>query len=391
MPTRPAWAEVSLSALTHNFRLIRDFVAPHATVCAVVKCDAYGHGAVECGRALEKAGAEWFGVTSTDEGMQLREAGITGRILLMSGIWRGEAQAVIEHNLTPAVWSAEQISELNAAAEKRGKTGFPVHLEVDTGMSRQGVPLSQLPKLLEAARKAKSICLEGLHSHLASAEVVDAADAKEQLAVYQRALEQLAAAEIRPACLHLANSAALIAHTKSWQGLGQAAKPPTALVRPGISLYGYYLPFASAAGAASPLEELPVKPALAWKTRIIDIRDAAAGQGVGYNLAYVTRAPARIATLAVGYGDGLSRSLSSRGRVLVRGEFASIVGKISMDVTTIDVTSVREARIGDEVVLIGEQGERKLTAWDIAKLMDSIPYEVLCNIGKRVPRRYVDA
>jgi alanine racemase len=386
MPTRPTWAEVSLLALTHNFRLIRDFVAPHATVCAVVKCDAYGHGAVECARALEEAGAAWFGVTSTDEGVQLREAGIGGRILLMSGIWRGEALAAVEHNLTPAVWSAEQISELNAAAEKRAEAAFPVHIEVDTGMSRQGVRLTNLPKLLEAARKAKSICLEGLHSHLASAEVVDAADAKEQLAVYQRALEQLAAAGIRPACLHLANSAALLAYTSSWQGPGQSMKPPTALVRPGISLYGYYLPFVTSASNPSTLKELPVKPVLAWKTRIIDMRETTAGQGIGYNLAYVTTAPARIATLAVGYGDGLSRRLSSRGSVLLRGELAPIVGKISMDVTTIDVTSVPGAQIGDEVVLIGEQGERKLTAWDIAKLMESIPYEVLCNISKRVPR-----
>ena len=140
MPSRPTWAEVSLAALIHNFRLIRDFVAPHATVCAVVKCDAYGHGAAECTRALEAAGAKWFGVTSADEGIELRQAGITARILLMSGIWQGEAEAVVEHNLTPAVWSVEQIIELNAAAEKAGKNRFAVHMEVDTGMSRQGVP-----------------------------------------------------------------------------------------------------------------------------------------------------------------------------------------------------------------------------------------------------------
>jgi alanine racemase len=176
MPTRPTWAEVSLPALVHNFALIRDFVAPHATVCAVVKCDAYGHGAIECARALEKTGAKWFGVTCTDEGLQLRRAGVTGRILLMSGMWHGETDAIIEHHLTPAVWSAEQIAELNAAAEKFRKTAFPVHVELDTGMSRQGVQPPYLATILEAARKAKLVCLEGLHSHLASAEVVDAED-----------------------------------------------------------------------------------------------------------------------------------------------------------------------------------------------------------------------
>lgn len=389
MLTRPTWAEVSLSALTHNFGLIRDFVAPHANVCAVVKCDAYGHGAVECAQALEVAAAKWFGVTSTDEGLELRRAGILGRILLMSGMWRGEAETIVEHDLTPAVWNPEHISELNLAAEKFRTSAFPVHLEVDTGMSRQGVPLRNLAILLEAARKAQFICLEGLHSHLASSEVADAADAEDQIAAYQRALEQLAAAEIRPACLHLANSAAVAVHKASWQGFGQAGKTPTILVRPGISLYGYFLPFVNASGDASQTQELPVKPALAWKTRIIDLRQVEAGQAVGYNGAYVTKASARIATLAAGYGDGLSRRLSSRGRVLVRGEFAPIVGKVSMDVTTIDVTSIPGAQIGDEVVLIGQQGSNKLTAWDMALDMETIPYEVLCNIGKRVPRRYV--
>jgi alanine racemase len=387
--TRPTWAEVSLPALIHNFALIRDFVAPSADVCAVVKCDAYGHGSVECARALEKAGASWFGVTSTDEGIELREAGIGGRILLMSGMWRGDGEAVVENSLTPAVWSAEQIAELNAAAEKAGKNRFPIHIEVDTGMARQGVPLNHLPHILEAARKAKSLCLEGLHSHLASAEVGNAADVEQQLAAYERALAQLANVGMRPACLHLANSAALVAYKRSWQPLAQSGNQTTALVRPGISLYGYFLPFVSTDGSSPSAEELPVKPVLSWNTRIIDLRRVGAGQAIGYNGAYVTKSPATIATLPVGYGDGLSRRLSSRGRVLLRSEFAPIVGNVSMDVTTIDVTEIPGAQIGDEVALIGEQGGRELTAWDIAQPMDTIPYEVLCNISKRVPRRYV--
>ena len=388
MATRPTWAEVSLSALTHNFELIRDFVAPHATVCAVVKCDAYGHGAAECARALEDVGAEWFGVTSADEGIALRQAGIRGRILLMSGIWRGEAEAAVENNLTPAVWSAEQIADLNSAAERMGKSSFPVHIEVDTGMSRQGVQPHRLAVLLEAARRAKLICIEGMHSHLASSEVVDAADVNEQIASYQQALAQLAAAGIRPACLHLANSAAILSHTKAWRDLDRSGNRPTILVRPGISLYGYYLPFVDSGSHETNLDALPVQPVLSWKTRIIDIRDVPAGQGIGYNYAHVTSAPARIATLAVGYGDGLNRSLSNRGRVLVRGEYAAIVGKVSMDVTTIDVTSIPNPEIGDEVVLLGGQQDRCISAWEMARTIDTIPYEVLCGIGKRVPRRY---
>jgi len=385
MPTRPTWAEVSLATLVNNYKLIRDFVAPHATVCAVVKCNAYGHGAVECARALEAAGATWFGVTCADEGLELRQAGIVGRILLMSGIWRGEGEVVVEHNLTPAVWSAEQISEVNSAAEKLREKAFPVHIEVDTGMARQGVSAANLGFVLEAARKAKSICVEGLHSHLASAEVVDADDVEAQLAAYQRALEQLAAAEIRPACVHLANSAAIVARKESWHRLGQS----TALVRPGISLYGYYLPFVTAAGDPSETREPSVKPVLAWKTRIIDIRDIEAGQGVGYNLTFVAKRPTRIATLAVGYGDGLSRALSNRGQVLIRGDFAPIVGKVSMDVTTVDVSDIPGVQIGDEVVLIGQQNGHETTAAAMAASMQTIAYEVLCNVSKRVPRRYL--
>jgi len=385
MPTRPTWAEVSLPTLVTNYKLIRDYVASQATVCAVVKCDAYGHGATECARALEAAGASWFGVTSADEGVELRRAGVAGRILLMSGIWRGEGEAVVEHSLTPAVWSADQISEVNNAAEKQRKDRFPVHIEVDTGMARQGVSAANLGYILEAARKAKSICIEGLHSHLASAEVVDAPDVEAQLLAYQRALEQLAAAEIRPACLHLANSAAIVAHRDSWKGLSRS----TSLIRPGISLYGYYLPFVTAAAQPSETQGPQVEPVLAWRTRIIDIREIEAGQGVGYNLTFVAREPTRIATLAVGYGDGLSRALSNKARVLVRGEYASIVGKISMDVTTIDTTKVPGAQIGDEVVLIGEQDGRRITAADLAANAQTIAYEVLCNIIKRVPRNYV--
>ena len=389
MPSRPTWVEVSLPNLVHNFSLIRDYTAEHATVCAIVKCDAYGHGAPQCAHALEEAGAKWFGVTCVDEGVDLRRAGIASRILLMSGIWRGEAEMAVEYNLTPAVWSAEQIAELNSVAEKLGKSSVPVHIEVDTGMSRQGVQSHRLAMLLEAARKAKAVCIEGLHSHLASAEVVDATDVEDQILSYQQALEQLAAAGLRPACLHLANSAAIVAHGKTWRSLVQSGKQQTALVRPGIALYGYSLPFVTAAGESSPVTELPLRPALAWKTRIVDIREVGAGQGIGYNRAYVTSAPAKVATLAVGYGDGLSRGLSNRGQVIVRGQLSPILGKVSMDVATVDVTHISGCEIGDEVVLIGKQGEQQLTAWAMAQMLKTIPYEILCAIGKRVSRVFL--
>ena len=177
----------------------------------------------------------------------------------------------------------------------------------------------------------------------------------------------------------------MVVRRDSWQHLSESI----ALVRPGISLYGYYLPFVNAAGLPSEMQQPQVKPVLSWKTRVIDIRKIEAGQGVGYNLTFVPATPARIATLAVGYGDGLNRALSNRGKILIRGEFAPIVGKISMDVTTIDVTKISGAEIGEEVVLIGEQNGKKITAADLAGQMQTIAYEVLCNIGKRVPRKYV--
>ena len=389
MSSRPTWAEVSLPALRHNFELIRDFVAPHATVCAVVKCDAYGHGAIECARALEQSGAKWFGVTCADEGIALRRAGISGRILLMSGIWRGEAEAVVEHDLTPAVWNDEQVRALAQAEEKVGKRPFPLHVEVDTGMARQGVLPENLPALLAEIQRATSLRLEGVHSHLASSEVADAPDTVRQIASYRQVLQEIATAGLRPECFHLANSAAMITQEATWRE-SRSASGYLNLVRPGISLYGYFLPIVSIAGAPHELREPPVQPVLAWKARIIDLRRVQTGQAIGYNGSYVTSAPATIATVAVGYGDGLNRRLSSRGRVLVRGDFAQIVGKVSMDVTTIDVTQIPGAEIGDEVVLIGEQGQRKITAWEMAREIETIPYEVLCAISNRVPRKYTN-
>jgi alanine racemase len=383
MPTRPTWAEISLDALRHNFRTLRDHVAPVA-VCAVIKADAYGHGIVGCARALEAEGATWFGVTCTEEGVQLREAGIKARILLMSGFWRGEEQAVVEHDLTAAIWSREHIEALRVAAA-RGLAREAVHLKVDTGMSRLGAPLAELPDLCEALKSGPqgggNIFLEGVFSHFASAEVLGAPDVREQLARFEDGMAIIARSGLTPSCQHLANSAAMVTTRDSWKSM----------VRPGISLYGYYLPMSSMmTGAPDVSLELPVRPVLSWKTRIIQLRDVPARTRVGYNGAFITQAPSKLATLPVGYADGLSRQLSSRGRVIVRGEFAPMVGNISMDLTSIDVTGIPGVSVGDEVILIGGSGDKKVTAWDHANLAGTIPYEVLCAISKRVPRTYSD-
>ncbi len=379
---RHTWAEVSLTALRHNFRTLQDYVAPAATVCAVVKADAYGHGLAGCARALEAEGALWFGVTDTREGVQLREAGVTGRILVMSGFWRGEEEAIVQYDLTPAAWDWSHIELLEDAAE-RLKIGraVPVHLKIDTGMSRLGIAMADLPHFAGVIREAQHVTLEGVFSHLASAEVIDAPDVSAQLSRFDDAVTTIVESGLSPVYYHIANSAALVTRHHSWKNF----------VRPGISLYGYFPPFASAVtGHPDTSYELPVVPVLTWKTRILAIRDVPAGQPIGYNGAYVTRAPSRIAVLPVGYGDGLSRQLSSRGRVIVRGDFAAIVGNVSMDLTTIDVTGIPGVDVGDEVVLLGTTGKRTITAWEHASLASTIAYEVLCHISRRVERRYVE-
>ena len=381
---RPTWAEVSLTALRHNFRTVQQYVSPSATVCAVVKADAYGHGAVECARALEKEGAVWFGVTSVDEGLRLRQGGVTGRILILTGFWRGEEEAVVKYDLTPTVWDWNHIELLEDVAEKLKlppRNAIPVHLKVDTGMSRLGVAVADLPMMAEVLREAHHVVLEGLFTHLASADVIDAPDTNAQILRFEDAITAVIESGLSPVYYHMGNSAAVVTRPETWKNM----------VRPGLSLYGYYLPFASVvSGTPDTSYELPVKPVLTWKTRILQVREVGAGQPLGYHGAYVTQAPSRIAVIPAGYADGLNRQLSSRGRVIVRNDYASIVGNITMDLTLLDITGIPGVDVGDEVILLGSSGHHAITAWDIASLVGTVPYEVLCGISDRVPRKYVE-
>lgn len=376
--SRPTWAEVSLAALRRNFRLTQQHVGANMTICAVVKADAYGHGAVECARALEQEGATWLGVTSTDEGARLREAGVEARILLMTGFWRGEEEMVVEHQLTPAVWQRESLELLDRAAGKLSRK-HPVHIKIDTGMSRLGVPHNQVAAFCELLPKFRHVSVEGVFTHLASSEVSDADSNAQQLAAFEATLKEFRQRNIEPKYIHAANSSAIAALLQSHYNF----------VRPGISLYGYYLPFISKTGQPSEICGLPVQPVLSWKTRIIGLRSAAVGTGVGYGLSYKARQAMTIAVLPVGYADGLRRELSSLGRVLVRGTVAPIVGRISMDLALIDASAMPSAQIGDEVTILGCDGGHRLDAWEHATLAETTPYEILCGISARVPRRYV--
>ncbi len=405
--SRPNWAEVSLTALRHNFRVMQQHVGAEVTVCSVVKCDAYGHGYAECARALQEEGGRWFGVTSTDEGVALRESGITGRVLIMVGAWRGEEEDVLHYSLTPAI---SRIDELDAFAQaaRRLRLSRPVavHLKVDTGMARLGLPLAELHNFVAALRDTPEIELEGVFSHLASSEVLDDSGTSTQTQRFSHMLEAMAAHGLRPPIRHLANSSAAIARPETRHNF----------VRPGLAIYGYQLPLMNHDGSvpdnSKPLDLYPV---LQWKTRIISLRDVPTGQPLGYGGTYVTRKPARIAVIAAGYGDGYSRKHSyprngqpsasagngtgdetrrgagdgMRSGVLIRGQRAPVLGRVSMDTTIVDVSHIPGCDIGDEVMLIGRSGDEEITAWDLARWSETLPYEVLCNLSERVLRRYV--
>jgi alanine racemase len=377
--TRPTWAQVSLENLRYNFGVVQRQIGTGVTVCAVVKADAYGHGATKCARALEEEGARWLGVTSLDEAIPLRDAGIRTRILLMTGFWRGEEEEIIRLQLTPTVWEPGQVELLEKAAAGLGLPRLAVHLKVDTGMGRLGVDPEDLYQVCSALKASPHLLLEGLSTHLASSEILDAPSVNEQLQKFEQVRTLLRNEGFDPPLVHVANTGAVISRRESWN----------TMVRPGIALYGYHLPFERAGREVSGSKlRLGVKPILTWKTRILSLRDVRPNQALGYGGTYVTKAPARIAVLPVGYADGLNRALSSRGRVIVREHYAPIVGRISMDLTLADVTGLPGVSVGDEVILLGALDGLSVDAREHAELANTNVYEILCAISKRVPRKY---
>ncbi|MBI1740835.1 MAG: alanine racemase [Acidobacteriales bacterium] len=372
----PTWAEVSLDALRQNFRAVQRHVGENVSVCAVVKADAYGHGAAPCAQALESEGAPWFGITGTEEAMALRRAGITARLLLMTGIWKGEEDEVVANRLTPVVWEPWHVERLEKAAQRR-KTLLPVHLKIDTGMTRLGASKEALPNLCETIASSQHLRLEGVSTHFAS--VRDPEKTRKQAALFEECLVVLHASGLWPALVHMANSAAILARSETWK----------TMVRPGIALYGYSRTPVTGSTQPGDVTPPPLRPVLSWKTRVIALKEVAAGQAVGYGETFVTQERSRIAVLPVGYADGFHRLLSNRGRVIVRGEYAPVAGRVSMDLTTVDVSQIPAVEVGDEVTLIGESNGKTVDAREHARICETIPYEILCSISKRVPRIYV--
>lgn len=366
----PTLATIHLSALAHNLAELRRIIAPRCEILAIVKADGYGHGSIVIAETLAKLGITKFGVATIQEGVTLREAGLTGTIIVLGGIFSWQLRDLIHHQLTPVISDADIAHQL-AEELSTDQTPFPVHIKIDTGMRRLGLPPESLPDFLDSPLFKGPLALESLMTHLADADNPDQDFTLQQLDELKSAVDQLRLKGITIPCLHAANTASIVSHPQSHFDM----------VRPGLLLYGY-LP--------TPPPNIPItlKPVLSLSTMVVQIRTVAAGEPLSYNGAYRTTRHSRIGVLPIGYAHGYNRLLSNRGQVLIGNTRVPIVGKICMDMTLIDITDVPEARVGDVVMLLGRQGTETISAVDIANWQESIPYEVLCSIGPRVNRVY---
>ena len=390
MPNRPLWAEVSRHRLLANYKKLCHMAGSQADLMPVVKANAYGHDVLACAPLLAGAGAQWLGVTGTEEGAAVRAVCPQARILLMSGIFRGDADTVLEQGLTPVVWEPWQLDLLEEAAAARGMAplSIAVHLEIDTGMSRQGIRVVDAPALLPGFQNGSCLRLEGVMTHFSTPETMSSVRPNPQLAALENALQLVVDRGLRPQWLHAGNSSSVVAGADREILLDMAVRLGARLMlRPGLALYGYLdrLTLDGLSWAGEP----GFAPVLSWKTQVTSLRTIQQGESAGYGNTFVASRETRLALLPVGYADGYNRLLSNRGHVLVRGQEAPIAGRVSMDQTVVDVTEIPGVAIGDEVMLLGSQGARTIDAWDLADLAETIPWEVLCAISSRVPRMVV--
>ena len=366
---------VSREQIARNFRNVCSVVGPHVEVAGVVKADAYGHGALEVARVLLAEGAKWLAVSSVDEGVQLRADGIHGaRILVMGGFLPYEGDAVVEFDLTPAIHSLAQIRDVDRLSATSGKA-VPYHLKIDSGMGRLGTRagVSEILATLADSRHAR---LDGLMTHFASAADYTSTQTATQLAYFQGIYDALRAAGIAVPHLHTSSTNAI--------GYGRTGSRHT-LVRAGHALYGYVSP----ARGDAPNQLLEVKPALTWKAKLLAVKDVPEGALIGYGGTFRAPRPMRIGILGAGYADGVFHRLSNRGKVIADGRLTSILGTISMDLTTIDLSHTTALAPGDEATLLGAEGDTRLDAQQIAKVAGTISYNILCSISARVRRVYV--
>lgn len=364
---RPTWAEINLGNLAYNFRQIKKILAPSVKVMVTVKADAYGHGLIEVARKLVSCGADYLGVASIEEGIELRQAKIRLPVLVMGLVLKKDIEPLLRYNLTATVCTQDLAVALNNKAKQAGRI-MRVHIKVDTGMGRIGILHQDAQGLIKKIRRLKFINIEGIFTHFASADM-DREFTLYQITLFERLIARLNKEGINIALIHCANSMGLIGYKRGHFNM----------VRPGLVIYGLY-----------PKKGIKVKlkPVLSLKTKIIYLKRVPKGCGISYGHTYVTQKETTIVTLPIGYGDGYPRNLSNLAPVLIGGKRFRINGNVCMDQMMVDVADLK-VKIGDEVVLIGSQGRNKIGAEELAQLSATIPYEIVCGLGNRVPRVYI--
>lgn len=366
--------EVDIEAIRHNYREIRKLVPDHAEIMAIVKADAYGHGARWVSKILQSEGVSRFAVAIVSEGAQLRACGINSPILVLGYTPKTDIKELIENDLTQTVFCYEMAKTLSDEARRLGKT-VNIHIKVDTGMGRIGFLSS--PQSIEEIKmimQLPNLNMEGIYTHFSSADEEDRSYTYKQWHIFEGFLNELREVGVEFPIIHAANSAAIMCHTYA----------DLNVVRPGIILYGH------APSDYLDGKVLNLKPAMSLKSQVVHVKELPENHYVGYGRTYRTPKKTKVATIPVGYADGYSRKLSGVGRVLIKGQFAPIIGRICMDQFMIDVSHINDVKVEDEVVLIGKQGNKEIRVEEIAKLIDTINYEVVCMIGKRVPRFFIN-
>jgi alanine racemase len=368
---RPTSAIIDTEALRFNYRQLRKVISGTTKVMAIVKANAYGHGDVEVASVLEAMGCEFFGVAIAEEGLKLRQGGIKNPIVVLGGAYPNQIKDVIGLGLTPVVFDLDTARLINEEAKKSGSPQ-KIHVKIDTGMGRLGLLPDQVEPFFARLRELKGLRVEAVLSHFVESESEDKEYSKHQLGLFLRTVETIKALGVSPVYIDMANSAAAVDYAASRLDL----------IRPGIMLYG-------SSPSARFREKIELKPVMQLKTRVLHVKSVGPGFSVSYGRTFVTTRPSVIATLPIGYGDGLPRRLSGAGEALVNGRRAPLIGRVCMDLTMCDVTDIPNVGPGTEVVLIGRQGDSEITADEVAAKTNTISYEIFCNISSRVPRIYV--
>ncbi len=371
--SRPAWVEVNLDAIAANLGQFKNIAGPQVELMAVVKADGYGHGAAAVATAALEAGAGSLAVAFVEEGIALRRSGIRAPILLLGYTDPTRCTELVEYDLTPTIFNAEAAASLSELAVAAGVVQ-KIHLKVDTGMGRVGFLPDEAAAKISAISRLPGLAAEGLFTHFAVAEDLSGSYTRRQLELFEKIIEQCSREGVKFKKIHAANSAAAINYPRSYYNM----------LRLGLAMYGHY-PDPDLA-RNDPVPQLT--PAISFKSRVVMVKQVPPGSSISYGCTYTTTASARIATVPVGYADGYSRLLSNRGQVLIRGSRVPVIGRICMDHFMVDVTDLPGVRVNDEVVLYGRQGKESVTVEEMAALIGTVNYELLCAIDKRVPRFY---